>query len=224
MSTAPGWLPVFVAIGAALAAATSAWFSRKSFDRNHWPYVWPEWRLARVEEEDYDEEDLADEDVDDEAYERLKQKRFKIQLRLRNDGPGLALDVMWSIERPYQPWRLRIWKLRSLEPLKRRRTLQAINKSFTAMTRDAGGRALRSGSVLEDRQGRPFESYAGHYMKDDGWSIVVRYSDVAGRRWEYRERAFSDRELSRPPRRVRRRLRREKLADDRYRWRFGWDW
>ena len=84
-------------------------------------------------------------------------------------------------------------------------------------------RALRQGEVAPRGDDKWDESVADYYLRDDQWSIIVRYSDTAGRRWEFNERAFSKREIARRPRRVYRRLRRIE-EDDRRRWRYGWDW
>jgi hypothetical protein len=221
-----GWLPTAIATAAAVAALLSVWFSRQAVERSHRPYVWPEWRLEPDDPESVaTDAEAADDESEEEAraaYERLKEERYRVLVRLHNDGPGVALDAQWSVERAYRPRRLRVWELRSLQPLRTRRQLRAMHANLTKMMREGGTRALRESEVRPLGDGWD-KSMPDRYLRDDQWSIIVRYSDTAGRRWEFREPAFSRLEIASRPRRVYRRLRRDDDGEQK-RWRYDWDW
>ena len=219
---ASGWLPTAVAVGAAVAAGGSAWYARTALEREHWPFVWPEYCLLPID-------DKGNELGDGAAFDP-REGEYKLAVRLHNDGPGLALDVAWTIARRSTSRRRKVQPdNRALNPLRRRKVQRLIHSAVQHVgiaRKVPGGRALRSGEANPEADGVWLREELGdQYMKDVPPShfIVVRYSDVAGRRWEYPERLSSARELAPPPRRVRRHLRR-KLEGDRSHWRYGWDW
>jgi hypothetical protein len=224
MDAGAGWLPTSIAAFAAVAAAVSAWFSRQALERSHRPYVWPEWKLLPPGGEAVEEREG---ESDDAYFERFKATKFRVGVRLHNDGPGIALDPMWTIqrnwvptphaERPVPPISLPV----VVDLYRRRRFLRRTDRDFTASAREAAGvRALPAGEQTPTDGWQT--SFPYRYAADDYiWSILVRYSDSAGRRWEFEERRFTKHEVASRPRRVRRRLRRGD-TDHRWRWRYEW--
>jgi hypothetical protein len=128
--------------------------------RAHKPFVFPEWDVGPPDEE----------------YKRVWG------VRLNNEGPGIALDVRWSIAVPEGPSR----EDRTREEHQSR-----------ALASEAI-RALRPGQGTDWLAKSIHESVTG-----DIWYLLVRYTDSAGTRWEYFEPG-NPQELARPVRRLRR--------------------
>lgn len=126
----------------ALAAASSAAAWRSSFiareaaTRSNLAFVWPAVRIA------YDGPDPV------------------VWVRLHNDGPGLAQDVVAA----------------RLEPSGR-------GDEWTVFDRTPVIRAMRAAETLPpaEREEMPL---GVHRAGDDVWSVAVRWTDTGGQRWE----------------------------------------
>jgi hypothetical protein len=136
---------------ATAAGAGAAWLaasaSRQAVARTHRPFVWPEWGAEWSREDG----------------------RYEWRVRLHNDGPGVALDVRWSV-----------WVEHPPEDGDGRHSAEAEEQV----------RRLASEPI---RGMRP-----GQTVPPDGWLtgtsevgaiewVVVRFTDSAGVRWEYNE-------------------------------------
>jgi hypothetical protein len=160
-----------VAAGASAAGAVAAWLaattSREAVARSHRPFVWPEWTVEPAEESE--------------------EKRQAWLVRLHNDGPGVALDVRWSVEGAAQ-----------------------YPEQYETTAADLASepiRGMRPGMSVP-----PIEDPPGHllarwrrvlpFVGDIEW-VVVRFTDSAGVRWEYAE-PWEPGTLADPARRLRR--------------------
>lgn len=149
---------------AAVAAATSAILSRSAVERGNFAFVWPDFRVSEDESDGF-------------SY---------VLVRLRSDGPGIALDVRWSLYFMPEPGR----------------TARRRAESEAEATASSAVRALRPGAcspperqAIEGRRIHPD-------LRDEPWSVVVRWSDSAGRRWEFVE-STQGRRLAHKPRKLR---------------------
>jgi hypothetical protein len=122
---------------AAIAAWRSSATSQQAVRRSNLPYVWPAVHL-----------DYTD-------------GRPKVYVRLHNDGPGLAQDVVAA----------------RLEPL------GEDGSNWQPVARTATFRAIRSGETLPPADAEAL--FLGvHLVGDDIFSVAVRWTDTAGERWE----------------------------------------
>lgn len=112
-----------------------------------------------------------------------------LRLRLHSDGPGLALDVRWSIYRFPEPGRTGA----------RRADEELAARASTAV------RGLRPGESYPASTDVPMKEPMHPLFDDEPWSLVVRWSDSAGRRWQFSEWS-GGRELASRPLRVRQSL------------------
>ncbi len=151
---------------AAVAAAASAVLSRSAVERGNLAFVWPEFGV----DEGYDDNEFP-----------------YVWVRLRSDGPGIALDVRWSIFVVPEPG-CSAW--------------QRAEEEAAASAKRAV-RALRPGQGFPAERDRPQTAAMPARLRDEPWSVVVRWSDSAGRRWEFVE-STGGLELAHRPRRVRR--------------------
>jgi hypothetical protein len=172
-------LDAAVAIGAlvvttasAVAAFQAARATRDTATRSNLPFVWVEPTISR---------EPAIEVVRDSAGHEYGQESqdfeaVTIRPRLRNDGPGMAQDVRWSIYRPHEadPWWLRgaVRRFKQSDPRGQAETAASASKAIRAM----------QGGATEDA-----EPMTIHLLADEPWFIVVRYTDTAGKRWEFSE-------------------------------------
>lgn len=126
----------------ALAAASSAAAWRSSFiareaaTRNNLAFVWPAVRIA------FDGPDPV------------------VWVRLHNDGPGLAQDVVAA----------------RFEP-------SGQGDQWTLFDRTPVIRAMRGGEAVPPPEHDEM-ALGVHRAGDDVWSVVVRWTDTAGQRWE----------------------------------------
>jgi hypothetical protein len=142
---------------AAIFAAGSARVSRTAVERGNLAFVWPEFSTH--------------------AQDVNHASRW-LKVRLHSDGPGIALDVRWSVFFVPEPGRV-AWR----RELRSRRPPPPESSPAQALPAD--------------------EQTIGDELEDEPWWIVVRWSDSAGRRWEFNE-ATAGRELARKPRKIRR--------------------
>lgn len=77
-------LAALAAAISAVAASLSAYQSRRAIALANKPVVWPAFKLERAE-------DFGN-----------PRKYWAFRARLYNDGPGVALDVRWSVQAPYR--------------------------------------------------------------------------------------------------------------------------
>ena len=70
---------ITVAAVSAMAAATSAWFSRRAVERGHAPFVWPSYSIRLSEH---------------------ASQQHRIGICLHNGGVGVAFDVRFTIATP----------------------------------------------------------------------------------------------------------------------------
>ncbi len=160
---------IVAAAATVLAVGLAAWSARLSLaavERANMAFVWPAFIVGH--------EDTWD-----------NSGAYGVRVRLHADGPGVALDVRWSLYFADEPGR---------------------EKEAEAEAKARAAPAIRAM--------RPGESWP---EKDGGWSemipvppppyddlpywIVVRWSDSAGRRWEFSEPG-AGRQLAQRPRRV----------------------
>jgi hypothetical protein len=164
-------------LAATVAAAFAARMSRAAVERDHLAFVWAE--------------------VTDERPDPVVSRR-RIRVRLHSDGPGVALDVRWSLGGPWHG-RKAYWRAQE----------EVAGRATPAI------RALRPGSshpdsraIADAKDEAAIEALYGsteQYIQDDGddpWWVLVRWSDSAGRRWEFSE-SSEGRVLARPPTKVR---------------------
>jgi hypothetical protein len=147
-------------------AAWSAWLSRAAVERANMAFVWPAFTIGH--------EDTWDD-----------RGPFGVRVRLHADGPGVALDVRWSLYFPDEPGR------------------EKYVDAEAAASASAAIRAMRPGESWPEEDGQWSEMIPVPPPPHDDlpYSILVRWSDSAGRRWEFTE-AGTGRELAKPPRRV----------------------
>ena len=129
-------LAVVATSASAIAAWTTALLARQTVRRAHLPYVWPDVRL------------------------HYRDKSTEVSVRLHNDGPGLAQDVVAALLEPSDdehPW--------------------AIHDKTPTI------RALRSGEA-NPRDDNEALTLGTHVAGDDIFSVTVRWTDTAGVRWE----------------------------------------
>lgn len=155
-------LSVSSGVVASIAAATAAYMSRTAVERANLAFVWAELF--------FDRPDAA-----------APIRRLRIQLH--SDGPGIALDVRWSIGGPTEGGRA---------------AHRRAEEEIAAQARPAI-RALRPGHshpsvapvdvVGPDEIRAHYESteQTFHDDYDEPWWVLVRWSDSAGRRWQFSE-------------------------------------
>ena len=164
-------------VTASIAAAAAAFMSRSAVERANLAFVWAEPSFDRPDP--------------DSGMSRLR-------IQLHSDGPGIALDVRWSLGGPEDPgWRAH-----------RRAQRETASRATPAI------RALRPGDRHPSLAVRDAENedaveiaYGGTERtvdREEPWWILVRWSDSAGRRWEFSEGSLG-RELASAPCIVRRR-------------------
>lgn len=161
---------------AAGAAAFAARMSRATVERANLAFVWAEMTLDSIDD---------------------STRRLRVQLH--SDGPGIALDVRWSLGGPWDP--TRTGYRRDQEEVATRATpaIRALRPGFSYP-------ALAVADASNEAEIEASYSATERYIHDEyseAWWIVVRWSDSAGRRWEFSE-ATAGRELAQPPGRVRR--------------------
>jgi hypothetical protein len=160
---------------AAAAAAYAATRSRAAVERANLAFVWAE-----------------------PTFERLdgKPAARRLRVRLHSDGPGIALDVRWSIDGPPEVTRAARRRARETVAATATRPVRALRpgEAHPALTIEApyddDAVCPSSHRIIHDDPG------------EEPWWIVVRWSDSAGRRWESGV-AMGD-ELARPARKLRR--------------------
>jgi hypothetical protein len=145
VSDAPVIISTSVAALSALAAWRSSFVASASVARSNLPYVWPVVSSAR--------------DAD----------AIVVRVRLHNDGPGLAQDVVAA----------------RLEPSGR----DDDGGPWTVFARTPVIRGLRGGETLpppgpRDDSASGWMTLGTHGAGDDVWSVAVRWTDTAGHRWE----------------------------------------
>ena len=146
---------VAVAAISATASAASAHASRQSVDRAHRAFVWPEIRVPK----DYGQAE-------------------PLRVQLRNDGPGVAYDVRWSVgslaPKPGEDWES--GNVVHDDDWARK------NASLVERAMPAGDTRPGDGGWLERRVALP---------DDDIWWVLVRWTDTSGARWELVEQGPS---------------------------------
>jgi hypothetical protein len=157
--------------GAAWLAATA---SREAVARTHRPFVWPEWV--------YEPSDDSSEP-------------WEWRVRLHNDGPGVALDVRWSVRVMFAPPHLSVYPEEEVRAKAEEETRRRASDPI---------RGLRPGESWPHSGWLTGTSPPG----DIEW-IAVRFTDSAGVRWEYNEPLSEG--LADPPRRLRKVRRRRSL-------------
>jgi len=144
---------VAVVVAAISAIASAAFASRQSVDRAHRAFVWGE-------------------------IEPHREATDPLRVRLRNDGPGVAYDVRWSVgsirPKPGTDWEDD--KYESDDEMARRH-------------RSHVKRALRAGDTHPSADG--WLERKGRLPDDDIWWVLVRWTDTAGVRWELTEQGPS---------------------------------
>jgi hypothetical protein len=141
-----------VAAVATAAGAGAAWLaataSRQAVVRANRPFVWPE------------------------AHESESNGKRTVRVRLHNDGPGVALDVRWSLVFPAKD-RL----------ADRDQFLELVKQLASSTTRGLppGESEPPSGNLSLPEVQVPDE-----HLEDPCW-VAVRYTDSAGERWQYIE-------------------------------------
>jgi hypothetical protein len=136
---------------ATAAGAGAAWLaasaSRTAVARTHRPFVWPDW------DRDYNQD----------------EGQYEWRVRLHNDGPGVALDVRWSV-----------W-------------VEQPPEEMGGPPNDDAEDQLRRAASEPIRGMRPGESFPRDAWltrtSDTGaieW-VVVRFTDSAGVRWQYND-------------------------------------
>lgn len=132
--------PIAISAVAATASALAAWrtsvVAGRGVTRSNLPYVWPAVRIGR------------------------DGPTTVVWVRLHNDGPGLAQDVVAA----------------RMEPSGQGSTWAVFDRTPTIP-------ALRSGETLPPKD-RDELSLGAHTAGDDVFSVVVRWTDTAGQRWE----------------------------------------
>jgi hypothetical protein len=118
------------------AAWRSSFIAREAATRNNLAFVWPAVHIA------YDGPDPV------------------VWVRLHNDGPGLAQDVVAA----------------RLEP-------SGHEDDWAVFDRTPVVRALRAAESLPPEGADPM-ALGVHRARDDIWSVAVRWTDTAGQRWE----------------------------------------
>lgn len=93
----------------------------------------------------------------------------RLRVRLHSAGPGIAFDVRWSV----------------LFPDVGRRAWRQAEKDAARGASDAV-RSLRPGESAP-KGTPPYEVVVNEHPFDQAWFLVVRWSDSAGRRWEFIE-------------------------------------
>ena len=149
------------------AAWRSSFIAREAATRSSLAFVWPVVQIG---------------------YER---DRAVVRVRLHNDGPGLAQDVVAA----------------RLEPT-------GEGDTWAVFGRTPVIRAMRAAETLPPPEQEEM-SLGAHVAGDDIWSVVVRWTDTAGQRWELAapQEQYA---LTTTPRRLRRRRWQ--------RWRAAVDW
>jgi len=136
-----------VATIAAAAGAGAAWrsagASRQAVARANRPFVWPSF------------------------FESTTESELAVSVQVHNDGPGVALDVRWS---------LAFFDEHDSSEDERR------SEELTGRLASEPSRGLRARDSSDRRQVSIPEERQGHF-----WFVVVRYTDSAGVRWEYAE-------------------------------------
>jgi hypothetical protein len=112
---------------------------------------------------------------------RTEHRRF-VAVRLHNDGPGVALDVRWS---------LMFW--RAEDGAEDRRHSELLQRQLVSTPI----RGLRPGQASADQEVTIPSERVGHT-----WFAVVRYADSAGQHWQYVE-PLNRAELAHPAERLR---------------------
>lgn len=175
-------IPIVAGVGASIAAAVAAWTSRAAVERANLAFVWAELSFAPGPTS------VGDPSVDPAL----------LRVQLHSDGPGIALDVRWSLGEP------------AADP--GRRAHRKTEEETARWATDAV-RALRPGeswpSVACATKNRAATSAAyadssRHVDRDQPFWVLVRWTDSAGRRWEFGESSMG-RKLANTPRVVRRR-------------------
>lgn len=111
----------------------------------------------------------------------------RLRVRLHSDGAGIALDARWSVF--YMPDEGRKAS---------RRAEQEAAEAATSLVR-----VLRPGECSPSSAAPADERPIHPDLFDEPYAVVVRWSDSAGRRWEFNEGSL-ERQLARKPTRVRR--------------------
>jgi hypothetical protein len=155
---------------AAISARSSARGSRDAVRRSNLPFVWPSYEVEYGEEEP-----------------NTGMAVNTVRVTLHNDGPGIAIDVRWSMWSPLDEndpprwlptqWRWAPWRFR---------------RQFARWGRDASADdAARAGASKSIRAMQPGDELASthtaQFLEGDPAWVIVRYSDSAGERWEYVE-------------------------------------
>jgi hypothetical protein len=144
---------------ATAAGAAAAWraagASREAVARAHRPFVWPEF--------DYD-------------YEGAGPGETVWRVRLHNDGPGVALDVRWSVREIFDSRGLTASELQAAYDRADENTRKLASEPIRGMR--AGQSVPPVGVDRWLTQPFPFGEYE--------W-VAVRFTDSAGVRWEYSE-------------------------------------
>jgi hypothetical protein len=120
---------------------------------------------------------------------RAEDGRWSVGVRLHNDGPGVAFEVSAAVGPEYVPhlMRMRGW-----------RVWCRVRIGYASPPI----RAMRAGEAVPPRDDN--ELFEMALKSIEHWWVVVRFTDAAGARWEFREPASIE-SLALPPQRVRRR-------------------
>jgi len=178
-ATAGSIVSAAIPAAAATAATFAAFMSRAAVRRANLAFVWADF--------EYDQPDRAS-----------SMRRLRVQLH--SDGPGIALDVRWSVDGPPECGRA----------ARRKAEKEVAHRATPAI------RALRPGEshpplAIAAAEAANAASYERSQRSlndphdDSIWWIRVRWSDSAGQRWELSE-SSAGRELAGPPTKVRRQL------------------
>ena len=156
MSEAPLVISALAAAASAIAAWRSALVATRAVTRANLPYVWPAVRLQH------------------------EKGSIVVWVRLHNDGPGLAQDVVVARQ----------------EPLEDGSAWETFDRTPTIP-------ALRGGETLPPEAHEEL-SVGTHTAGDDVFSVVVRWTVTAGQRFEL-VAPQDPHQLTRSPRKLRRR-------------------
>jgi hypothetical protein len=167
-------------LAATAAAAFAARMSRAAVERDNLAFVWAE--------------------VTDDRPDSVVPRR-RIRVQLHSDGPGIALDVRWSLDGPSEDGRRAHRRAQEAVAARATPAIRALRPGASYPALAIGD--TKDAAAIEDLYGS-----SEQYIQDDGdaWWILVRWTDSAGQRWEFSE-SSAGRVLARPPRKVRRHAR-----------------
>jgi hypothetical protein len=179
------WATVATAVAtfaAAVSARSSAQASKDAVRRSNMPFVWPAYEVEYGEEEPM-----------------TGMQANTVRTVLHNDGPGVAIDVRWSMWSPTEGpgrWHPYEWQW---VPSRVRRLFRRWLRDTRA---DAESKAGASTSIRAMQPGEEVTStHTVQFLEGEPAWVVVRYSDSAGERWEYVDPA-APRDLAGLPTRV----------------------